>query len=129
MANRNKARGTTFETAVLNYLKLRGFGRTYRTPQAGVYDTGDINGIVSGYSEVIIQCKNRKEFDLSGWLNDTVAQADVRAKQLDPDHMAVPVHGALVVKRPKVGDKTLGETYVVMRLEDFVDILKEANYS
>lgn len=128
MANRNKARGTFFETAVLNYLKDRGFGKVYRTPQAGIYDTGDINGITSGSAEVIIQCKNRKEFDLSGWLNDTVAQADVRAKQLDPN-MAVPVNGALIVKRPKVGEKTLGETYVVMRLEDFVDILKEANYS
>lgn len=127
MANRNKQKGTMFETSVLNYLKEQGLGKVRRTPQAGANDTGDINGIVDGFgNEVILQCKNHKEFDLSGWLNDAVKQAAVRAAQLDNGGDVI---GAAVVKRPKVGEKTLGETYVVLRLEDFAQLLKEAKYS
>jgi len=36
---------------------------------------------------------------------------------------------ALVVKRAGKGEKALGDTYVVMRLDDFVTLLKEGGYS
>jgi hypothetical protein len=56
--------------------------------------------------------------NLSGWLNDTVEQA----KRLDD---AVPV---LVVKRAGKGEKALGDSYAVMRLEDLVELLRDAGY-
>ena len=39
---------------------------------------------------------------------------------------ALPV---LVVKRAGKGEKALDDTYVVMRLGDLVDLLREADYS
>ena len=63
--------------------------------------------------------KNDKSFNISGWLNDTVEQA----KRLDD---AVP---ALVVKRKGKGEKALGDSYVVMRLDDLIALLQEAQYS
>jgi hypothetical protein len=83
-------------------------------------DTGDINGIVRRVTEreVAIQCKNDKSFNISGWLNDTVEQADRLGD-------GVP---ALVVKRKGKGEKALGESYAVMRLDDLIELLKEAEY-
>ena len=121
LVNSAKSKGTWFETAVVNYLRANGFPRVYRPAPGGALDKGDIHGIMQGLGrKVIIQCKNQKAFNLSGWLNDTVEQA------LNVGEGTVPI---LVVKRPKVGEKTLGETYVVMCLEDFVGILRDGNYS
>lgn len=121
MGNKNKAKGTSFEVLVKDFLVNRGFIRAYRTALSGGNDTGDINGVVSQTTsrKVAIQCKNQKAFQLSQWLNDTVEQAE----RLDG---AVP---ALVVKRPGKGEKALGDSYVVMRLEDFTQLLEEADYA
>ena len=122
MGNRNKAKGTAFETLVLKYFRGRGFNKAYRPATKGGYDTGDINGIVGPQRQAIVQCKNQRSFDLSGWLNATTTQA--QQEEVGPN--AVPL---LVVKRPGVGEKNLGDTYAVMRLEDAVSLLREAGYS
>jgi len=121
MSNKNKAKGTSFETLIVKYLRGRGFHKCYRPATKGGYDTGDINGIVGRTRQAILQCKNQKKFNLSGWLNDAVAQA----QQEEVGGDALPV---LVVKRPGVGEKTVGETYAVMRLEDVVTLLRDAGY-
>lgn len=120
MANTNKQRGTSFETAVVEWLKACGFTKAYRPALTGAGDTGDINGIEGVFGSVIIQCKNQKRFDLSGWLDDTVEQAERKGKD-----DTLPI---LVVKRPGKGVKQLGETYAVMRLEDVAALLRMANY-
>ena len=115
-----KQKGTSFETLVKDYLNVVGFVDANRTPLQGLGDTGDINGIrnkVTG-QKVAIQCKNQKSFNLSGWLNDTVEQA---ARLGD----AVPV---LVVKRPGKGKAAVGDNYVVMRLDDLIALLKDAEF-
>lgn len=121
MGNRNKAKGTSFEVMVRDYLIKKGFIRAHRPALSGGNDTGDINGIVrpDPLRQVAIQCKNQKTMKLSEWLNDTVAQAERLGG-------AVP---ALVVKRVGKGEKALGESYVVMRLDDLVDLLREAGYN
>jgi hypothetical protein len=121
MGNRNKAKGTAFETLVKEYLISKGFPEARRAALEGADDKGDIHGIASTETsrKVCIQCKNDKSFNISGWLNDTVEQA----KRLGD---AVP---ALVVKRKGKGEKALGDSYVVMRLDDLVDLLQEARYS
>ncbi len=119
MANTAKQKGTTMETLVREYLNDHGFLHAHRTPLQGGGDTGDINGIVNEAGrKVAVQVKNQRKFNLSGWLDDTVEQA----RRLGN---AVP---ALIVKRPGKGKANLGDTYVVMRLSDLVDLLKEANY-
>jgi len=121
MANRSKAKGTSFEVMVRDYLIKKGFIHAHRTALSGGNDTGDINGVVrrDTLRKVAVQCKNQKAMKLSEWLNDTVEQA----KRLDD---AVPV---LVVKRAGKGEKALGDSYAVMRLDDVVALLQEAGYN
>lgn len=118
--SKSKAKGTAFEVLVRDYLINKGFIHAHRTALSGGNDTGDINGIIrrDTLRKVAVQCKNQKAMKLSEWLNDTVAQAERLGG-------AVP---ALVVKRAGKGEKALGESYVVMRLDDFSELLKEANY-
>lgn len=116
-----KAKGTTFETQVVDYLKEKGFGNAYRPATSGALDSGDINGIKAPHRQSIIQCKNHKTFHLSGWLNDAVTQAAMTKVGGN----ALPV---VVFKRPGVGTKTLGNTYALLRLEDLADLLKDAGY-
>lgn len=122
MGNRMKAKGTSFETLIVRYLRNKSFKRAYRPATKGSSDTGDINGIASPRRQAIIQCKNQRKFDLSGWLNDAVSQS----QQEEVGGNALPI---LVVKRPGVGEKSLGETYAILRLEDLSSLLKEAGYN
>ena len=121
MGNRNKAKGTAFEVLVRDYLIGKGFIHAHRPALSGGNDTGDINGIARKKTlrKVAVQCKNQKTMKLSEWLNDTVEQAERLGG-------AVP---ALVVKRAGKGEKALGESYVVMRLQDLAELLQEADYS
>jgi len=120
MGNKHKAKGTAFETLIKDYLISKDLPDARRAVLAGENDTGDIHGIQqeSTLRNACLQCKNQKKLDLSGWLNATVEQAR-RLKN------ALPV---LVVKRSGKGAKAIGDSYVVMRLNDFVELLKEAKY-
>lgn len=121
MANKNKAKGTAFEVLVRDYLIGHGFEHAHRPALSGGKDTGDINGVIQMLTKrkAAIQCKNQKAMNLSGWLNDTVEQAENIGGGL-------PV---LVVKRAGKGEKALGDSYVVMRLEDMAQLLKDAGYN
>jgi Holliday junction resolvase len=131
MSNNAKAKGTAFETLILNYMRGKGFNRVYRPATKGVYDTGDINGIgrpgimeaadTRKFRQAIVQCKNQKTFKLADWLNDTVSQA----AQAEVGGDALPI---LAVKRPRNGEKSLGETYCIMRLDDLIGLMREAGY-
>lgn len=127
MGNKHKAKGTSFETAIREYLNANGFEKAHRTALEGGQDKGDIHGIeqvthspggVTTVRKACVQCKNQKTFKLSEWLNDTVDQA----ARLDN---ALPL---LVVKRPGKGEKALGDSYAVMRLSDVIAILKDAGF-
>lgn len=122
MGNIHKAKGTAFETLIVKFLRNKGFKKCYRPATKGGYDTGDINGIQSTKRQAVIQCKNQKRFDLSGWLDD----ATVQAQQEEVGYNALPI---LVVKRPGVGEALLGKTYAILTLEDLSSLLKEAGYS
>jgi len=121
VSNPSKQKGTSFETLIKEYLWSKGFKGAHRTALSGGYDTGDINGVTHSETDrqVSVQCKNQKKFNLSGWLDATVEQAE----RLDE---AVPV---LVVKRPGRGAKPLDDTYAVMRLCDLVCLLQDAGYT
>jgi ribosome modulation factor len=121
VGNKNKAKGTSFETVILRYIK-RVFVNAYRPALQGNHDTGDINGIRGPSRDAIVQCKNQRTFKLSEWLNATVDQADNGATQLSTP---LPI---LVVKRPGVGEKNVGDNYAIMRLSDLISLLEEAEY-
>lgn len=120
MANKAKQKGTSFETTIKDYLNDSGFKDAHRTALKSGDDTGDINGIRNGLTgkKVAIQCKNQKSHNLSGWLNDTVEQANRLGDGL-------PV---LVVKRVGKGKAAVGDNYAVMRLDDLIDLLKVGGF-
>lgn len=123
MGNKHKAKGTSFETLIVNYLKEQDFCNARRTALAGENDAGDIHGVVQAREipakEVAIQCKNQKSFKLSEWLNATVEQASKLNR-------GVPL---LVVKRPGKGAAAIGESYAIMPLEEMLKLLKDAGYA
>lgn len=143
MSNRNKARGTAFETATIKYLRERGFRNVYRPATKGKYDTGDVNGIDNGTDDgrpvsrqVIIQNKNAKTFKLSEWLKGAEEQAsqdEVRPSKYNSDvgewEVGASAIPAVVFKRPGVGYTRMGDQYVLMSFNEFVTLLKEAGYS
>ena len=123
MGNKHKAKGTSFETLIVNYLKEQDFCNARRIALAGENDAGDIHGVVQARDipskEIAIQCKNQKSFKLSEWLNATVEQAARLTR-------GVPL---LVVKRPGKGVAAIGESYAIMPLEDMLKLLKDAGYA
>jgi hypothetical protein len=110
--NRNKAAGTRWESAVVDY--LRGYGWPYVERRAlnGSADRGDIAGIPG----VVIEAKNAKTISLAAWVDEARVErfndgADV---------------GAVWVKRR--GQASAAKGYVVMEGWQFVQLLKEAGY-
>lgn len=108
--NKQKAKGTSFETLIVNYLRLHGFPYAERRALTGTNDMGDITGT----GPLVWECKNHATLKLSEWLRETETERDnARAD-----------YGILVVKRRGVGHP--GQQYAVMPLEDLVRLLKES---
>lgn len=109
MSNPNKQKGTAFESAIRDYLRSRGID-AYRPAQEGYKDVGDLHGV----SPFVLQAKNYK--DLATALRegvDGVQKQKVHARER---------YGAAVIKRARKG---VSDAYVVVRLEDFADLLLE----
>ena len=71
MANPSKRKGTSFEVAVVNYLKENGFPYAERRAQRGVNDAGDVSGVVGWVLEV----KNCRSLDLGPWMTEATHEA------------------------------------------------------
>ena len=110
--NKSKAKGTLFESAVVDYLRENGWPHAERRTLAGVNDRGDVAGVVG----VCLEVKNAAAIKLAEWIKETlVEKANAKARV-----------GALWIKRR--GKTSAGEGYVVMTGEQFVQLLKEAGY-
>lgn len=108
MSNPNKVKGTNFESAVRGYLNENGFPEARRVVQTGRLDTGDLHCL-----DFCIQAK--------AWKNITeglAAAVEGATRQVGPSGLTYPVG---VVKRPR---KPIRESYVVMTLEQFVELLR-----
>lgn len=119
MANRNKAKGTRFESAVAQFVRLESAGGVdaHRPAQAGPADVGDVHV----GDDWILQCKDHAKWakgKLLGWLYEDV---EVQAKN------AARPFGAVVVKQRR-GEGTSGavsESLVALKLDAFVAVLGE----
>lgn len=109
MSNPQKARGTAFETAVVNFLRDHGL-YAVKPRQEGWRDLGDVH--VAGL--VTLQAKAYSK-DLLAAIRDGVEGALVQRS-----NSGLPF-GFAVVKRPR---KPIGEAYVVMRLADLPDLVR-----
>ncbi len=110
--SRSRAKGTAWETRLVEYLRDQGWPHAERRAMQGSRDRGDIAGVVG----VVIEAKSCRAVDLAGWLDETtVEQANAGANV-----------GAVWVKRR--GRTNPGAGYVVMAGATFTTLLREAGY-
>jgi Holliday junction resolvase len=113
MSSKNKAKGTAFETLVVNYLRDHGFPHAERRALAGTHDLGDI---LTGPG-LVWECKNHQTLKLSEWIEEARKEKE----------NANATHGFVIAKRRGKGDA--GEQYAIMTLETLTELLREAGYS
>lgn len=119
MTNANKVKGDAFELSITRYLVSRGLDAV-RTRAGYERDYGDVHirrSAMSVWPSAILQAKNHRAWKLAEWMRALPAQV-AEAKAL---------HGALVVKRP--GVSAPGAQYVVMELDAWLDLLRQAGLS
>jgi Holliday junction resolvase len=109
----NKRRGARFDLDARRYLGSRGF-RTVKPVAGARHDKGDIHAHL-GHLVFLVECKNEKTYDLSGY----VREAAVEAQNAHLDYYL-----ALI----KARGKGVAESYVVMPLWLFCDLIKEMTY-
>lgn len=103
----SKARGTAFETAVVNYLREQGFALAERRALSGTKDRGDVAG-VPGW---VLECKSEKTITLPAYM----AELEAEMAHAESDW------GAALVKRRGKG---VGESYAVMPLRLLLGLME-----
>lgn len=107
-----RQKGTSAETAVVNYLKANGFPHAERRALHGVNDKGDITGC----GPVVFEVKNHKTLDLAGWL-----------KELEQEMINASVDTGAVIAKKK-GTTDVANWYAVMPVAVLVALLKDAGF-
>jgi hypothetical protein len=67
MTSRNKAKGSAWERAIVDYLRAAGWPFAERRIAGAAKDRGDIAGVVG----VVIEAKNTASRNLAGWIEET----------------------------------------------------------
>jgi Holliday junction resolvase len=112
MPSRGKAKGSEWERQVVKYLREQGWLGAERTRAGWQDDRGDIDGVIG----VTFECKNQKNMDLAGWVNELVVEMANGKTNV----------GAVVHKRR--GTTEMSDAYATMPLQVFVKLLQQAGY-
>ena len=105
--SKNKAKGTSFETLVVGYLK-QFYPNCERRALQGALDKGDITGVDNRF---VLECKSHNTLNFSGWLKE----AEVERINAGADF------GVVIAKRRGYGKPE--DQYVVMTLEHFTKLI------
>lgn len=116
MSTVNKARGTRFETAAVDYLNKLGV-KARRLPRHGALDIGDMEIPLGDDLVLVVELKDEKTIRLSEYLR----QADVEAENYAKRHDKGAYAAALVKRR----GKGPGQAYLVFELDEGVALLRE----
>lgn len=116
MSSANKARGTKFETDIVDYLNSRGKAAR-RLARTGAKDTGDAEWAIPNFGSIVIEAKNRRAMALPEW----IAESEVEAVNFTEKYK-VPAIPIVVSKRRGKGAHA---AYVVMQLDTFVELVEE----
>lgn len=112
MTNRSRDKGTSWETAIVNYLREHDWIHAERRARRGNHDAGDVAGVAG----VCIEAKAEKKITLREYIEETlVEQTNANA-----------AIGVAWIKRPR--KTSPGSGYVVMTGSQFIQLLKEAGY-
>lgn len=110
--SKSKAKGTYFESQIVEFLCREGWTWCERRSLNGALDKGDITGIPG----VVIEAKNHGTLKLSEWIKE----AEVERVNAKADI------GVVWAKRRGVGNAD--EAYVVMTGRTFAELLRKAGY-
>jgi hypothetical protein len=105
--NTSKRRGTAWESAVVTFLRGKGFDRVERRALAGAEDKGDLAGL-----PCVVECKATNRLDLAGAVDEAEREA-VNA--------GAPFGVAWLKRR---GRASADGGYVVMSGETFAELLR-----
>lgn len=108
----SKRKGTAAETAVVGYLRERGWPHAERRALAGARDRGDVAGIAG----CVLEVKSCARMEPAAWLDEAAAE---RAN----DGAAV---GAVIAKRRGTSDPA--RWYALLTVEQLADLLISAGY-
>lgn len=118
MSAANKARGTTHERLVCDYLQSQSINAK-RLPRTGVKDIGDAAFPLKAGGVVVVEAKNRKAMDLPTWIAESEDEARHYEEKYPLEGPAVPI---VVHKRRGKG---VHQSYVTMSLDTLVDLLRQ----
>lgn len=100
--SRTRAKGTAFETEVVNFLKESGFLEAHRNIlNSPLGDIGDI--------PIVAECKNQKTMTISEWVDQAKTSGQKAGK------LSAVIH--------KRRGKNVSHSYVTMELREFVELL------
>ncbi len=108
----SKAKGTRWESAIVDFLRVSGVPHAERRALNGSQDRGDIAGIPG----VVIEGKNAKAVTLAAWLDEAEAE-----RVNDNALIAAVWHH-------RRGKASPGDGYVTMSGHMFVKLLTEAGF-
>lgn len=115
--SRQRAKGTAFETACVNFLRDRlGDERIERRALHGVRDMGDIYRLFAHGHEGIAECKDYKTWgkaDLDKWKQQTVAERENAGADF----------ALLIVHESGVGKKRFGQNSCHMQVRDLEKVI------
>lgn len=111
--SKSRARGTAWETEIVNYLNRVGYPYVERRALNGAADKGDIAGLPG----VVIEAKSQNRFTLAEWMDETIRQG----------HNASAEVAVCWIHRP--GKASARDGYVVMNGAQFIEILGLLGYT
>jgi hypothetical protein len=109
VSNPPKQKGTSWETAIKNWLALHGY-LARRKPLTGNKDTGDLE--IEGIPWLVIEAKNVQKVTLGPWVDE----AETEAENADAEIGVVWHH------RPRKGSP--GDAFVTMSGDTFFKLLR-----
>ena len=114
MTNR---KGADFERMVADYIKDETGMDVDRRVKCGTNDRGDLSGLTVCGMRCVVEVKNRKRFDLPGWLGEAESERRNDGAEI----------GVVIAKRPGFGGASMGGQYVLMDLDTLIRIIREGS--
>lgn len=112
MVNKPKAKGTSAESAVVSFLRTKGFPYAERLALQGGKDRGDITGIPG----ICIEVKATAVYTFSSWLREAMAEKENSRADF-----------AFVAAKPRgVGGTRVGKWMAVMTMTEFARLVGAA---
>ncbi len=109
----SKRKGTTWESAIVDYLRANGAPQAERRAPSGTKDRGDIAGVPS----TVIEAKSCARTELAAWLDE--AEAERRNDNMAP---------VAVLWHKRRGKASPGQAFVTMTGAQFINLLRTAGY-